>query len=39
MIIHKKDKIEILDFFYNMIHNLIIDYHLIYDDIDYEYVD
>ena len=43
MYLHKKDKLEVLEFFNKLIYNLILDYNLIYDDDvpddQFEYVD
>ena len=42
MYLHKKDKLEVLEFFNKLIYNLILDYHIIYDDVPddrFEYVD
>ena len=41
MYLHKKDKLEVLEFFNKLIYNLILDYHIIYDvpDDQFEYVD
>ena len=37
MYLHKKDKLELLTYFYNMINKLIIDYNEIYNEADYDY--